>query len=106
MDFQIETEELHLAGKISINDVELLMEILTQYIQTQKEIIKINLAEVETMDIMVLQVLIVAKRITKQTDKLFELWGVAGELREIFELSGMDSVFKIYQSQSSSVDNR
>lgn len=106
MNFQIEMEELRLAGKISINEVEQLMEILTQYIQSQPKTVKINLADVETMDIMALQVLIVAKRTSKQTNKLFELCGIKEELREIFALSGMDFVLKIYQSQPSSAENR
>ncbi len=101
MNFQVEDEKLRLAGQISINDAESLVKILTEYIQAQKEIVKINLADVETMDTTILQVLVAAKRTTKQADKRFELLGVKGELRETFELAGMDSVFKFSFAQPS-----
>ena len=101
MDFQVKDEELCLVGQISINDAESLIKILTEYIQAQKEIVKINLADVETMDTTILQVLVAAKRTTKQADKRFELLGVKGELRETFELAGMDSVFKFSFAQPS-----
>jgi anti-anti-sigma factor len=101
MDFQVKDEELRLAGQISINDVESLVKVLTEYIQAQKEIVKINLADVETMDIIILQMLVAAKKTTKQADKRFELFNVKSDLRETFELAGMDSVFKLSFAQSS-----
>ena len=94
MEFQSDTEQLRLKGKISINDAESLVNVLMQYIQTQQEIVKINLAEVETMDIMALQVLIAAQRTTKQANKRFELLNIKDKLCKTFELSGMDFIFE------------
>ncbi|MCP4697401.1 MAG: STAS domain-containing protein [Gammaproteobacteria bacterium] len=90
MKFQIKEEELRLSGKIYINDAERLLEVLTEYIQERKETAKIDLAEVEAMDITALQLLVAAKRTAKQAHKSFELSGVTGKLRETFELSGLD----------------
>ena len=94
MKFQIEADALHLSGKIGREDVTLLITALTEYIQNQEDSVILDLSDVETMDTMALQTFIATKRSVKQANKTFKLFNINEGLKEIFNITGMDAVFK------------
>jgi len=94
MNFQIESDKLHLSGKIGREDLTVLISALTEYIKNQADNIILDLSDVETLDTMALQTLIAAKRSAKQSNKTFRLLNINQKLEEIFTISGMDAVFK------------
>jgi len=94
MDFQIKAGKLYLSGKIGRDNVTVLMDSLIEYIKNQENSVSIDLSAVDTMDTMALQTLIVAKRSAKQVDKIFKLLNINEGLEEIFNITGMDAVFK------------
>jgi anti-sigma B factor antagonist len=91
---------LVLAGEIDMKCSVKLRDKLQELLKEKPPILVVNLAQVEFMDSSGLGTLVEALRWSRRNGGQFKLAGLSQGVRNIFEISRLDSVFQVYDTEA------
>lgn len=92
-----------LVGEIDMNSSAQLREQLIEILRKKHRVTIINLAEVSFMDSSGLAVLIEAMQVTNRQATQLKIAGLNDRIRSIFEISRLDSIFSIYDTEEAAL---
>ena len=91
---------LVLAGEIDMKCSVKLRDKFLELLREKPACLIVNMTDVEFMDSSGLGTLVEALRWSRRNDGLFKLAGLAKSVRSIFEISRLDSVFDLYETEA------
>jgi anti-sigma B factor antagonist len=91
---------LELAGEIDMQCSIELRDKFRELFRQKPQVLVINMTEVEFMDSSGLATLVVALKWCRRNGSQLKLVGLVQRVRNIFEISRLDSVFQIYDSEA------
>jgi anti-sigma B factor antagonist len=95
-----DTVILTLTGEIDMHCSVHVRGELLEIIQEKPAMVIIDMNEVEFMDSSGLAVLVEALQLTRRDNRALKLVGLRPRVRSIFEISRLDNIFQIYNSQA------
>ncbi len=91
---------LDLTGDIDLHCATDLRGHLLETLQKKPQVLIINMTEVTFMDSSGLATLVEALQLSRRYQGKLKLVGMQNRVRSIFEISKLDSIFQIYQTQA------
>lgn len=91
---------LELAGEIDMQCSIELRDKFRELFRQKPQVLVVNMTEVEFMDSSGLATLVVALKWCRRNSSQLKLVGLVQRVRNIFEISRLDSVFQIYDSEA------
>ena len=95
MEFRTENNTLILIGDMFVQDLDLLVGALNEYVMVARGQVSLDLSQVESADVLSLQALVSTKKTADLSDKAFCITHISDTLRDNLQQLGLDAVLRL-----------